>query len=441
MPQSAVTSPLLEEPLIPFYWTDKGLGSQPDMLPLRFFEKEGALSAQVHKVGKKSEAKCDVRVQGLTAELDYQPYPDFNHANGMLLGVTRLTFSDETRTKILTAEWKPQGERAFEAPVSGLHTTAPFELTATFARNYYRVMLGKKSAHAAECFAGGFIGTDFGIEEDLGSNLGDDWRSFNQRYIPVYLSKHPDKTKIGAGLACGFLWTVSKGIKTGDVVLSPDGNGRYRVGEVTGDYYYAAGEALCHRRPVHWTDIYIDRQDMSEGLRNSAGSIGTVSNLSRSGHHMELDRLIGQITAPTPVASDSTVEDPTVFALEKHLQEFLVHNWEQTELGKRYQIYSDENSDGQQVKADDGYIDILAVSKDRKELLVVELKKGRASDVVVGQIQRYMGYVLDELAKPDQKVRGVIIALENDQRIRRALRVTQNIEFFRYEVSFRLFKA
>jgi len=38
------------------------------------------------------------------------------------------------------------------------------------------------------------------------------------------------------------------------------------------------------------------------------------------------------------------------------------------------------------------YIDILAVSKDQKELLVVELKKGRASDVVVGQIQRYMGF-------------------------------------------------
>ena len=31
--------------------------------------------------------------------------------------------------------------------------------------------------------------------------------------------------------------------------------------------------------------------------------------------------------------------------------------------------------------------------KDKKTLLVVELKKGRVSDNVVGQIQRYMGYV------------------------------------------------
>lgn len=106
-------------------------------------------------------------------------------------------------------------------------------------KSYYRVMLGRKSVHAAECFAGGFIGTDFEIDEDLTGKLPEEWKEFNQRYIPVYLANRPEKTKIGAGLACGFLWTVSKGIKVGDVVLSPDGDGRYHVGEVIGDYYYA----------------------------------------------------------------------------------------------------------------------------------------------------------------------------------------------------------
>ena len=72
-----------------------------------------------------------------------------------------------------------------------------------------------------------------------------------------------------------------------------------------------------------------------------------------------------------------------------------------------------------------------------QELLVVELKKGRASDVVVGQIQRYMGYVLGELAEESQSVKGVIIALEDDLRLRRALKVTHNIDFYRYEVSFK----
>ena len=49
------------------------------------------------------------------------------------------------------------------------------------------------------------------------------------------------------------------------------------------------------------------------------------------------------------------------------------------------------------------------------------LTGGRASDAVVVQIQRYMGYVLEEIAEDHQWVRGVIIALDDDKRIRRAL--------------------
>ncbi|WP_245915501.1 endonuclease NucS domain-containing protein [Leptospira johnsonii] len=81
------------------------------------------------------------------------------------------------------------------------------------------------------------------------------------------------------------------------------------------------------------------------------------------------------------------------------------------------------------------------MSKDKKELLVVELKKGRASDSVVGQIQRYMGFVLQELAEENQTVKGIIIALEDDPKIKRALAVTQNIEFYRYQIQFKLLKS
>jgi hypothetical protein len=35
---------------------------------------------------------------------------------------------------------------------------------------------------------------------------------------------------------------------------------------------------------------------------------------------------------------------------------------------------------------------------------VIELKKGKASDSVVGQVQRYMGYVKDELVEKNQRV-------------------------------------
>ena len=60
------------------------------------------------------------------------------------------------------------------------------------------------------------------------------------------------------------------------------------------------------------------------------------------------------------------------------------------------------------------------------------------SDNVVGQIQRYMGYVKEDLAEPHQEVKGIIIGSKDDIRIRRALSVTTNIEFYKYKVNFKL---
>lgn len=179
---------------------------------------------------------------------------------------------------------------------------------------------------------------------------------------------------------------------------------------------------------------------MSIALQYSAGSIGTVSNISR--YREELEKLIGSDRAPALIASDPDVEDPSIFAMEKHLEDFLIKNWAQTELGKKYDIFEEDGEKvGQQYQTDTGPIDILAVSKDRKELIVVELKKGRASDSVVGQTLRYMGYVLEELAEKGQTVNGVIIALEDDPRLQRALIASPSISFYRYQINFKLLKS
>jgi restriction system protein len=300
-------------------------------------------------------------------------------------------------------------------------------------------MLGAKSMYAEQCFKDDFIGADFDINQDLSTKLPENWRDFNKVFIPVWLKNNPDKSKVAAGLACGMLWTICKGLNKGDLVLSPNGVGSYYVGEITGNYFYKPGEILPHRRQVNWYNKTINRADMSPELQRSTGSIGTTSNISKYAN--EIENLIGNIPSQTIFSTDETIEDPNIFALEKHLEDFLVKNWNHTVLGKKYNIFEvDGELVGQQYPSDTGNIDILAISKDKKELLVVELKKGRASDVVIGQIQRYMGYVQEELLDKGQKVRGIIIALEDDIRIRRALSVTNNIEFYRYQVSFKLYK-
>lgn len=305
-------------------------------------------------------------------------------------------------------------------------------------KNYYRIMLGRGSMYAEEAKGGDYIGAGFIKDINLAKRLPEKWRDFNKEFIPVYLKQNPDKTKIAAGLSCGYLWTICKGIQDGDVVLCPDGKGNYMIGEVISDYYFVKGEDLPHRRKVTWFGE-LPKSTMSQSLQNSAGSIGTVSNLSK--YSDELSKLI-ENPHTVVTTSDESVEDPTVFALETHLEEFLVHNWQHTQLGKKYNIFEvDGELVGQQYPSDTGPIDILAISKNKKELLVVELKRGRISDVVVGQIQRYMGYVKDELAEKDQTVKGVIIALEDDLRLRRALSVAKDIEFMTYQIKFTLNKS
>jgi restriction system protein len=298
-------------------------------------------------------------------------------------------------------------------------------------------MQGKKSAHLGEAIKGNFIGADFNLDFDLSGSLYENWREFNKKYIPIYISNNPGKTKISAGLACGMLWTISKGIQVGDIVLSPDSHGNYHVAEVVGNYEFHKGEVLPHRRTARWNPNTILRESLSEQLRNSAGSIGTVSNISK--YSQELNQILSGNNTNLPFSLSEEVESPTEFALEKHLEDFLVSNWKSTDLGKRFDLYEEDGEVvGQQYPSDTGPIDILALSKDKKEIVVIELKKGRVSDVVVGQIQRYMGYVKEELADKNQTVKGVIIGLEDDIRIRRALSIAPNIEFYTYKVHFSL---
>ncbi len=305
-------------------------------------------------------------------------------------------------------------------------------------------MLGRKSTHAELCLRGGFIGVDFGVAQNLSNSFTLDWKEFGRKVAPIYAANRPDKSKVAAGLAFGALWTIGKGMQIGDVVLAPDGDGSYLAGEVIGGYTYVADQPLPHRRPIRWLDVVIPRQNMSEGLLGSASvPLTVVGPNAITAHAEEIERLI--VADPSTPTSPSDPNQPSTensFALEKHLEEFLVSNWKSTELGQDYDIYDGgDGLVGQQLQTDTGPLDILAISKDKRRLLVVELKKGRAADAVVGQVLRYMGYVKEELAEADQTVLGVIIARDDDTRLQRALSMVPSVSFYRYQVSFRLHKV
>jgi hypothetical protein len=205
-------------------------------------------------------------------------------------------------------------------------------------------------------------------------------------------------------------------------------------------------EKLGQRRfdnEVYWAKVYLTRENLVCVSKRGVWALtdeGLKTSLNYDGALAIFNKWI-KIRTNIPKPDDETPPDLSTFAMEKHLEDFLIANWSQTELGKDYNIFTEDgNIVGQQYKTEIGDIDILGISKDQKTILVVELKKGRTSDVVVGQIQRYMGFVKEELAEPDQNVKGIIIALDDDPKIKYALSVTNNIEFYRYKINFKLFK-
>jgi len=157
-------------------------------------------------------------------------------------------------------------------------------------KDYYRVILGKNSFMADECYNAGFIGVGFNREEDLTDYLFDDVKEFNSFFIPRYLEKRPEKDRQQAIKSSTSLWTFSKKIKIGDIVLSPKNVEECYVGIVTSDYYFENGAELPNRRNVKWYNKTIDKKSMSSELATSVWLIGTVHSLNK--YVEELEKLI-----------------------------------------------------------------------------------------------------------------------------------------------------
>lgn len=239
----------------------------------------------------------------------------------------------------------------------------------------YLVRLGRQGAFVSDAVDNGYVGVDYGMIDDFTGRFPDQWTAFNKANIPRFLELNPGKTKVAAGLACGTLWTIGRGLEEGDYVVTPTSSGALYIGRVTGPYEFVSGAELPHRRAVSWQQGTIAKDEMSAELQRSTTYPGTVANITV--HLPEVMRLLQPVGPVEP-----GVEDPVQFALEKYLEEFLVDNWAKTELGKAFDIYPDEEGIpiGRQYLTDTGPLDILAISKDRTQLLVVELKRGKASD-------------------------------------------------------------
>lgn len=145
-----------------------------------------------------------------------------------------------------------------------------------------------------------------------------------------------------------------------------------------------------------------------------------------------------EVSLVEQIVTSKDIESQAEFALETHLEEFIYQNWGEINWGSRLELYKTEEQDGRYFPAGTWNIDFLAIDKNTNDLIVIELKKGKTSDSAVGQIQRYINWVKDNVADAGQNVRGIIIAKEVDDKLEYAVRNLEYIEIKTYKVDFQL---
>lgn len=129
-----------------------------------------------------------------------------------------------------------------------------------------------------------------------------------------------------------------------------------------------------------------------------------------------------------------TNAEPLLFterALEQHLED----HWASTEFFRQgIRLCRPEVDDlpGRQVLTPRNTIDLLGYQKAERAWWVFELKKGRTSDAVVGQVGRYMTWVGDQ-AKARDRVHGAIIVGRVDENLKASVRSNPRLSLWRYD--------
>jgi restriction system protein len=264
------------------------------------------------------------------------------------------------------------------------------------------------------------------------SAVGDASKMSNDDLADAVATAYPDRPPATKALYRNMLWNFYHEILPGDLVIARKGQKILAgIGKVSQSAVYAPG-----RNPgnTHSNFLGVEWQadPRDKGFPTIVFPRHTLKEISETEYRSLLD---GSGTAAAPEPTEAI--DQSAFVLEKYLEDFIVSNFDGIFKGK-LQIYKDAEVDGRQYVTEVGPIDILAVERGSGAFVVIELKKGRPSDQVVGQILRYMGWVKKNLCKDDQGPKGLVICHDPDPKLSYALAMTRDIDLKYYKVAFTL---
>lgn len=244
------------------------------------------------------------------------------------------------------------------------------------------------------------------------------------------------------------LWSLYHDVSLGDTIIARRGTKKIiGIGTVSGVAFYDAERGKD--RVANLTDnfypnfVSVKQNEKEITFDKIVFSFYTIYGIPEEKYQSVIE---GKFP---PSESDDEekdiVQQPVEFMLEKYLEDFIVANFGSIFEGK-YELYKDpEGNIGQQYPAINdsgkllGRIDILAKNLSTNSYLVIELKKGRESDKVVGQTLFYMGWVKETLCHEGEDVNGLVICKEKDERLIYALEMVQDIiQVKLYNVDFQL---
>ncbi|MDD2390366.1 MAG: endonuclease NucS [Desulfobacterales bacterium] len=267
------------------------------------------------------------------------------------------------------------------------------------------------------------------------SQLGDVTGITREELAESVSAAYPGKPSQTKGLYTNMLWAFYHEMLPGDYVIARRGRKTLAgVGRITGPAAYAPARN-SHVEHPGFIDVAWQDQPRDKPFSTIVFPMHTLAEFSEDQFRSVVEGSGPPICTPD---DEPEVDDPSEFVLEKYLEDFIVSNFVTIFKGHLGLFEDSEGNDGQQYATDIGSIDILAVDAQSNAFVVIELKKGRPSDRVVGQILRYMGWVKMNLCSDGQMVKGLIICRDHDPKLTYALEMTNNIDVRYYNVSFKL---
>lgn len=153
------------------------------------------------------------------------------------------------------------------------------------------------------------------------------------------------------------------------------------------------------------------------------------------GAEAKLFAVLGEDLLRLPEASVLRAAEPT-YLTERAVEEHLEVNWAATpfaEMGVSLSTRSGTGLPGRQVLTPVNTIDLLGFEAARNRWWVIELKRARTSDAVVGQVSRYMGWLRSTRAERGETTQGAVVVGSSDAKLVAAVKGNSDLSLWEYD--------